>query len=75
MIASYQPLSAGYEQLLGWAMALGQIVAFGIEGTGSYGSGLTRFLKRQGLHVVEVSRSCRRDRRRLQGKNDVLDAE
>lgn len=66
---------AGYEQLLGWAKALGQIVAFGIEGTGSYGSGLTRFLKHQGLKVIEVSRPSHRDRRRLQGKNDVLDAE
>jgi transposase len=66
---------AGYEQLLGWAKALGQIVAFGVEGTGSYGSGLTRFLRRQGLKVIEVSRPSRRDHRRLQGKNDVLDAE
>lgn len=66
---------AGYEQLLGWASALGQRIAFGIEGTGSYGSGLTRFLRRQGFKGVEVSRPSHRDNRRLQGKNDVLDAE
>lgn len=62
-------------QLLGWAKALGQIVVFGVEGTGSYGSGLTRFLRHQGLKVIEVSRPSRQAHRRLQGKNDVLDAE
>lgn len=67
--------TVGYEQLLSWAKTLGQIVAFGVEGTGSYGSGLTRFLQRQGLKVIEVSRPKRGERRRLQGKNDVLDAE
>lgn len=66
---------AGYEQLLGWAKALGQVVVFGVEGTGSDGSGLTRFLGRQGLKVIEVSRPSRQAHRRLQGKNDVLDAE
>ena len=66
---------AGYEHLLTWARALGQIVTIGVEGTGSYGRGLTRFLQRQGLPVIEVSRPCHRDARRLQGKNDVLDAE
>lgn len=67
--------TTGYEQLLDWARALGPVAAFGVEGTGSYGIGLTRFLRRQGMQVVEVSRPCRRDRRRLQGKNDVLDAQ
>jgi len=66
---------AGYQQLLGWASALGQMAVFGVEGTGSYGSGLTRFLRSQGLKVIEVSRPSRRDHRRSQGKNDVLDAE
>lgn len=65
---------AGYEQLLNWAKTFGPIVAFGVEGTGSYGSGLTRFLRRQGLKVIEVSRPCRRHQR-SQGKNDLLDAE
>ena len=29
----------GYQQLLGWAAEFGQIIAFGIEGTGTYGAG------------------------------------
>jgi hypothetical protein len=29
--------------LLGWARRLGQVEAWGIEGTGSFGAGLTRF--------------------------------
>ncbi|MGH8940599.1 MAG: IS110 family transposase, partial [Actinomycetes bacterium] len=34
---------AGYERLLSWAQELG-VPAFAIEGTGSYGAGLARFL-------------------------------
>ena len=34
----------GYEELERWSRSLGQIHAFGIEGTGSYGAGLARFL-------------------------------
>ncbi|MBW4445002.1 MAG: transposase [Plectolyngbya sp. WJT66-NPBG17] len=66
---------AGYEQLLEWAKTFGSIVAFGVEGTGSYGKGLTQFLRRQGLKVIEVSRPCRRGQQRLQGKDDLLAAE
>ncbi len=44
----------GYAQLLAWADELGAVAAFGVEGTGSYGSGLARFLRRHGRKVVEV---------------------
>ena len=64
----------GYQQLLDWAVAFGSIIAFGIEGTGSYGSALASFLRRNGHKVVEVSRPDRR-LRRLNGKSDTLDAE
>lgn len=47
---------------------------FAIEGTGSYGAGLTSAVRRQGLGVIEVLRTDRRDRR-LRGKSDTLDAE
>lgn len=67
--------AAGYTQLLAWAHAQGHIVAFGVEGTGSYGSGLTRFLRRNGHTVYEVSRPPRKAERRLQGKSDTVDAE
>jgi transposase len=46
--------------------------AFAIEGTGSFGAGLTRLLVGQQEHVVEVSR-LRRERR-SGGKTDALDA-
>jgi transposase len=54
---------------------LGTIVMFGVEGTGSYGIGLARFLRRHGRKVVEVSRPPRAGERRLSGKSDVIDAE
>jgi transposase len=46
--------------------------AFAIEGTGSYGKGLARFLSEQGERVLEVSR-LRRDER-SGAKTDALDA-
>lgn len=66
--------SGGFKQLLEWAATFGQIIAFGIEGTGSYGAGLTSFVRRAGHRVVEVNRPDRR-MRRLVGKSDTLDAE
>jgi hypothetical protein len=32
----------GYHEMESWAQSLGPVRAFGIEGTGSYGAGLTR---------------------------------
>lgn len=65
---------SGYEHLLEWASARGKVVAFGIEGTGSYGAALTSHVRRHGHTVIEVARADRRDRR-LRGKSDLLDAE
>jgi transposase len=64
---------AGYQQLLGWAHSLGVPVAWGVEGTGSYGAALARFLAAHGQVVVEVNRPDRQARRR-HGKSDPLDA-
>jgi transposase len=66
--------SAGYAQLLSWAHALGEVVAWGVEGTGSYGTGLARFLAAHGQRVVEVNRPDRQARRR-RGKSDAVDAD
>ena len=66
--------SAGYAALAGWARALARVVSFGVEGTGSYGSGLAAYLRRAGYLVVEVNRGDRRARRG-NGKSDDLDAE
>jgi transposase len=46
--------------------------AFAVEGTGSFGAGLTRFLTDRGERVLEVGR-LRRERR-SGGKSDALDA-
>src|SRR5205823_7425754 len=46
--------------------------AFAIEGTGSFGAGLSRFLSGEGERVLEVGR-LRRERR-SGGKSDALDA-
>src|SRR3954468_8128355 len=46
--------------------------AFAVEGSGSFGAGLTRFLTSRGERVLEVSR-LRRERR-SGGKTDAIDA-
>jgi len=45
-----------------------------VEGSGSYGAGLTRLLLDRGVNVVEVDRPDRRTRRQ-HGKSDPIDAE
>ena len=65
---------AGYASVERWAIGLGDVAAFGVEGTGSFGAGLTRFLSGRGRTVVEVIRPDRSTRRRL-GKSDSIDAE
>jgi transposase len=64
----------GYRELEVWACAFGCVRAFGIEGTGSYGAGLSRALVAQGHTVVEVNRPNRQVRHQ-HGKSDPLDAE
>ncbi len=65
----------GYAELLAWATALGRVYIFAVEGCGSYGIGLARFLRRHGHPPVEVSRPPRAGERRLSGKSDAIDAE
>jgi transposase len=65
----------GYAALVEWATSLGNIYAFGVEGCGSYGTGLARFLRRHDLKVFEVARPPRRGERRAAGKSDTIDAE
>jgi transposase len=64
----------GYQDLLAWARGLGQVQAWGVEGTGSYGAGLARYLHKAGQVVLEVNRPDRAARRR-RGKSDPVDAE
>lgn len=71
---SFSATTRGYSQLASWAEGFGVVAAVGMEGTGSFGAGLLRFLNDYGLRVVEVDRPDRRSRRR-HGKADPLDAE
>ena len=66
--------SKGYAALEAWAKSMGPVRAFGVEGTGSYGAGLSRFLRERGHPVVEVNRP-NRQLRYQQGKSDAVDAE
>jgi transposase len=63
----------GYDAALVWAQDFGAVLLAGVEGTASYGAGLTRVLQGAGIEVAEVSRPDRAARRR-QGKSDPLDA-
>ena len=69
-----QATMCGYGEIERWSRSLGEVRAFGIEGTGSYGAGLARFLTGQGYTVVEVNRPDRSVRYR-KGKSDPTDAE
>lgn len=54
----------GFAQLLAFCLERvgpnGKLFAFGVEGTGSYGVGLARFLRRNGHEVHEVHRPPRK---------------
>ncbi len=66
--------AGGYRELLAWAQRFGSIVALGIESTGSYAAGLVRYLRGEGLEVLEVNQPHAHTRRR-RGKSDPIDAE
>jgi transposase len=66
--------SSGYREALRFAERVAPARrAWAIEGTGSYGAGLARYLSEHGEAVLEVSRIPRTERR-LRGKDDTLDA-
>jgi transposase len=64
---------AGYQAAVEFLTGHGQVVMVGIEGTSSYGAGLTRAAQAAGMAVVEVNRPDRAHRRR-RGKSDPIDA-
>jgi transposase len=63
----------GYASALAWMRSWGALARVGVEGTGSYGAGLARYLAAQGVEVAEVVRP-NRQRRRRHGKSDAVDA-
>jgi transposase len=71
--ASFDTTPEGYCALAERLGSFGEVTLVGVEGTGSYGAGLTRHLQTAGIKVVEVDRP-NRQRRRRSGKSDTHDA-
>jgi transposase len=72
-VESFPADEAGFENLLGWLVGFGPVSLVGVEGTGSWGVGLARFLAGAEVEVVEVDRPNRQARRKV-GKSDPTDA-
>lgn len=72
-VAEFPATLAGHRRMLGWLAGFGPVARVGVEGTGSYGAGLARFLRGAGIEIVEVDRPNRQARLRS-GKSDPLDA-
>ena len=64
----------GYEKLYQWSKSFGYVRQAGLEGTGTYGAGLCKYLQNKEITVYEVNRP-NRAKRRLVGKSDTTDAE
>jgi transposase len=73
-VESFATTRHGYRRLLRWLQAHGTVAAVGVEGCGSWGAGLARYLTGRDVVVLEVNRPDRQERRR-RGKDDPLDAE
>jgi len=71
--AEFPTTAAGYRALLAWLHGQGQVERVAVEGTGAYGAALGRYLREQGVAVVEVDRPDRKTRR-AKGKSDPIDA-
>ncbi|MFJ3207137.1 IS110 family transposase [Streptomyces flaveolus] len=70
---SFPATAVGYRWLLAWARKRGTVRRAGVEGTGTFGAGLSRYLLAEQV-VFEVNRPDRTARRML-GKSDPLDAQ
>jgi transposase len=73
-VESFANDTKGFRQMSAWMARHGDIERVGVEGTGSYGAGLSRYFTRAGVEVLEVCRYDRQ-RRRMKGKSDSADAE
>ena len=70
---AFPATTKGYRQLLAWLHGHGAVQRVGVEGTGSYGAGLTRTLRAAGVQVIEINRPHAHTRAR-RGKTDAIDA-
>ncbi|KZM73426.1 hypothetical protein AWN90_32835 [Nocardia terpenica] len=76
--------TGGYHALLRWLESFGTVTHVGVEGTGCYGAGLTRYLRSRSVSVVEVNRpdhpaqatklALRNIGRRIPALTDEIDA-
>jgi transposase len=66
-------VGSGYRKIIEFITGFGPVAVVGVEGTGSYGAELARTLTQEGIQVLEVMRP-NRQRRRLKGTSDPLDA-
>lgn len=75
MTGTYPATKTGYQEVVEGLVCLGRPAQFrvGVEGTNSYGAGLSRTLQTAGFEVFEVLRPARRVRR-MDGKSDPIDA-
>ena len=72
---SFAAEETGYRRMVACFELRGRLVRVGVEGTGSYGAGLARYLTGADIEVVEVNRPNRQLRRQKGGKTDSVDAE
>lgn len=69
----FEATPQGYTELIGWIAEQGDVIRAGVEGTGSYGAGLTTRLRGAGITVIDVLAPDKQERR-LRGKTDQIDA-
>jgi len=52
-VQEFPATATGYAGLLSWLQEFGDVGVVGVEGTGSYGAGLARYLAAAHVQVVE----------------------
>ena len=71
---SFATTRQGYKLMLIWTRSFGDLQRIGVECTGSYGSGLLRYMQVTGVDILEVTALDKLDRTRC-AKNDDFDAQ
>jgi transposase len=60
-VETFPTRGASYAQLVAWIGRFGPIERVGVEGTGSYSTGLTRHLRSEGKNTKEAIRALKRE--------------
>ncbi|MCL2746964.1 MAG: IS110 family transposase, partial [Coriobacteriia bacterium] len=72
-VRQFEAHGDGYKAALAWVKTYGTPLRAGIEGSSSYGVGISRFLRANDIAVFDVYAPNKQDRRR-RGKDDAIDA-